>query len=90
MMDSVSRCSWMVKNRGHLGFWSQVVIIYIVVVTCIVNLSIANGNSNLWTALLSSSLGYLLPNPKLKKQTLGDFPDGRVPESDLLRRQTPG
>ncbi len=48
-------------------FFSQIIIIYIVVITCIVNLSLDNGNSNLWTALLSSSLGYLLPNPKIKK-----------------------
>ena len=48
-------------------FFSQIIIIYIVVITCIVNLSLEKGNSNLWTALLSSSLGYLLPNPKIKK-----------------------
>lgn len=89
-MDSVSQTSWMLKNRGHFGFWSQVIIIYIVVVTCIINLSIDNGNSNLWTALLSSSLGYLLPNPKLKKLSGSDAVDGRTAESDLLRRQTPG
>ena len=65
-------------------------IIYIVVVTCIVNLSIDNGNSNLWTALLSSCLGYMLPNPRLKKQVLTDFVDGRIPETDLLRRETSG
>ena len=89
-MDSVSQCSWVVKNGSHLGFWSQIVVIYIVIVTCIVNLSIANGNSNLWTALLSSCLGYILPNPKLKKRVLSDVVDGRVPEADLLRRPTPG
>jgi hypothetical protein len=54
------------KSEGV--FFSQIIILYIVVITCIVNLSLANGNSNLWTALLSSSLGYMLPTPSLKTQ----------------------
>ena len=53
--------------KSETVFFSQIIIIYIVVITCIVNLSLDKGNSNLWTALLSSSLGYLLPNPKIKK-----------------------
>ena len=28
---------------------------------------IGHGDSTLWTALLSSSLGYLLPNPSMKR-----------------------
>ena len=89
-MDNVSQSSWTVKNRNHFGFWSQIFIIYIVIITCIVNLSIANGNSNLWTALLSSCLGYILPNPKLKKSAQTDSVDGRVSERNLLRRTTSG
>ena len=30
------------------------------------NLTTGQENSNLWTAMLSSSLGYLLPNPTLR------------------------
>ena len=52
------------KSEGV--FFTQIILIYIVVITCIVNLSMGNGNSNLWTALLSSSLGYILPNPSIK------------------------
>ena len=33
----------------------------------IYNLTAGHGDSNLWTALLSSSLGYLLPNPTLRR-----------------------
>ena len=33
----------------------------------IYNLTTGHGDSNLWTALLSSSLGYLLPNPTLRR-----------------------
>ena len=53
--------------KSETVYFTQVVLLYIVILTCIVNLSIQNGDSNLWTALLSSSLGYILPNPTLKK-----------------------
>jgi hypothetical protein len=56
--------------KVEVVFFTQIIIIYIVIVTCIVNLSIGNGDSNLWTALLSSSLGYLLPNPTVKRSKL--------------------
>lgn len=52
--------------RSEISFFAQVIIVYIVIITSIVNLSLHNGDSNLWTALLSSGLGYLLPSPKLK------------------------
>ena len=54
--------------KTELVFFSQVTILYIVINTCIVNLSIGSETSNLWTALLSSSLGYLLPNPSMKER----------------------
>lgn len=54
--------------QTEIQYITQVVIIYMVVITCIINLSLSNGDSNLWTALLSSSLGYMLPNPSLKKK----------------------
>ena len=47
-------------------FFSQVILIYTVVITCILNLSLTKDNSNLWTALLSSCLGYILPSPSIK------------------------
>ena len=45
----------------------QIVILYTVIVLSIYNLTVAHDDSTLWTALLSSSLGYLLPNPSLKR-----------------------
>ena len=50
-------------------FVSQVVLVYIVVIACILNLSINKGeNERVWIVLLSSCMGYLLPSPKLKQQ----------------------
>lgn len=52
--------------RSEIVFFSQVIIVYIVIITCIINLSTHNNQTELWTALLSSSLGYLLPAPQLE------------------------
>lgn len=52
--------------RSEIVFFSQVIVVYIVIIACIVNLSTHNGRTELWTALLSSSLGYLLPAPHLE------------------------
>lgn len=52
--------------RAEIVFFAQIIIIYIVIITCIVNLSLHNGDSNLWTALMSCCLGYILPAPTLK------------------------
>ena len=53
-------------KQSQVVYFSQIIILYIIIITCIINLSINNGNSNLWTALLSSSIGYILPSPKIK------------------------
>ena len=51
--------------RSEIVFACQMILVYIVVCSSIINLSMELGDSNLWTALLSSCLGYILPNPKL-------------------------
>jgi len=53
--------------KSEIVFLCQVVVLYTVIVVSIYNLTKGNGDSNLWTALLSSCLGYLLPNPSLKR-----------------------
>lgn len=59
-------------DRSQVVYFSQIIIIYIMIITCIINLSIQNGDSNLWTALLSSCLGYILPSPKIKEKRKTD------------------
>ena len=53
--------------KEEIVFLCQVVILYTVIVVSIYNLTVGHGNSTLLTALLSSSLGYLLPNPSMKR-----------------------
>ena len=52
--------------RSQIVFFVQVVLVYIVAIVSIVNLTIGSGSDKLWIALLSSSTGYILPNPSLK------------------------
>jgi len=47
-------------------FIAQILVIVLVISASIYNLTCHNGDTNLWTALLSSSIGYILPNPSLK------------------------
>ena len=71
-MDSSSTSSeWRIFGaklpRSLTVFLSQTIIAYVVITVALINLSIGNHQETLWTALLSSCLGYLLPSPKIKK-----------------------
>lgn len=52
---------------NEMVFISQVVIVYLVIISCIVNLSLQIEPRDLWVALLSSCLGYILPSPSLTR-----------------------
>ena len=54
-------------TRSEIVFCCQTLLVYVVAVTSLVNITLSNGPLNLWIALLSSSLGYLLPHPSLDK-----------------------
>ena len=54
-------------QRSKVEFFSQVIILYILIICCLVNITLDNGNRELWSTLLGSSIGYLLPSPRLKK-----------------------
>ena len=71
MSDTNSNSHWTIFGhklpKAEIVYFSQTLLIFIVVITSIVNLSLGHDEAKLWTALLSSSLGYILPNPKLKR-----------------------
>lgn len=56
--------------RSEIVFFCQIIVLYTVVVTSIYNLTAKPTSSDkaLWSGLLCSCLGYLLPNPKIKRQ----------------------
>ena len=53
--------------KSEIVYFCQMIIVYIIIITSVVNLSLQNGSSELWISLLSSCIGYALPSPKLKK-----------------------
>ena len=62
---------WHVCGRdvpiSEIVTFSQVIITYIVMCLCLFNLTTNRGDSNLWSALLSSCLRYSLHNPTIKQ-----------------------
>jgi hypothetical protein len=54
-------------SRSLLVFFSQVVLIYVVVGFSIYNLTFISENTDqkLWVATLASGIGYILPNPTM-------------------------
>ncbi len=53
--------------KAEIVFLCQIVVLYTVIVVSIYNLTRGTGDSNLWTALLSSCLGYLLSSPSMRR-----------------------
>lgn len=51
--------------RTEIKYFGQIIMLYFVIISCVTCLAMGHPNSNLWTALLSSSLGILLPSPAL-------------------------
>ena len=56
-------------SKMALVFLCQVIILYISIITCFVNLTIHNGPNELWITVLSS-LGTILPSPKVRKSKI--------------------
>lgn len=66
MADSVSQTSTTFRKPELILFTAQIFMIVIVSIAAIINLSLGYGNENLWTVLLTSGMGIVMPNPKLK------------------------
>lgn len=65
-----NQSEWYILNRyfpkSQITFFAQIIIIYIIILTAVINLSIENGDKTLWCTLLASCLGYILPAPSIK------------------------
>lgn len=53
--------------KDEIVFFAQVVAIYIVLIASVFSLVSDRGEVHIWTGLLGSCIGYLLPNPTLKR-----------------------
>lgn len=56
--------------KEEIVFFCQVILVYIVAGIALSQLALQpeGSQTTLWTALLSSSIGYLLPSPQLKNE----------------------
>lgn len=57
--------------REEIVFFSQIILIYAVVITSLINITKGVEPLNLWISILSASVGYLLPNPSIKRKNYG-------------------
>lgn len=69
-------------RKSHVVFIAQVLASTVVIIAAIYNLSTSDHNTTLWTALLSANIGYLLPNPSIKKK--GQWMDPRFPPTPSI------
>jgi hypothetical protein len=68
--------------REEIVYLCQIIGVYTIIITSIVNLSIGGRErTELWITLLSSAIGYLLPNPRLgqNERIVLDTPKQRKP-----------
>lgn len=53
--------------KQEIVYFCQVFAIYMIIIACITNLTLGSDKDTLWSSLLSASVGFLLPSPKLPK-----------------------
>ena len=54
-------------QHNRIIYYFHVVVTYIIVIACLLNLSLSNDKDCTWTSFLSACIVYLLPPPKLRK-----------------------
>ena len=59
-------CSGSRVPKAEIVYLCQVLLILSIIFASIYNLTQQQGDQQLWVALLSSCMGYLLPNPSIK------------------------
>ena len=70
-------------SRTALVFLCQVIILYISILTCFVNLTVCNSPNELWITVLGLSLGTILPSPKVRKSKIGGGGGGSSSSSSV-------
>ena len=53
--------------KAEIVYFCQIIIVITIVIASLVNITMQNGNSELWISLLSGCTGYILPNPSIRK-----------------------
>ena len=55
--------------RSQVVYICQMLVITTVIISCIVNLSLKNGNAEMWVSFFGYAFGAMLPPPKIKKDS---------------------
>ncbi len=55
-------------QKEQVIYFCQILILYTVIIVCLVNLSLGVQQHSLWASILSGSVGYILPAPKIRKR----------------------
>ena len=69
--------------RHEFAFIAQIGVIFIVIISSVINLSLNNGNQDVWLVLLSAGVGAVLPAPSLKRSK-----NLMTSQSDISRMQS--
>ena len=52
--------------QNKITFAFQIIAVYGIILAAVINLTVQHPDKELWLVLLSSSIGFILPNPGLK------------------------
>ncbi len=69
--NNEERRSWIIFGkripRSEIVFLCQIVLIFFIVIFAVVNLALTKTceEATVWVAILSSSVGYMLPSPRV-------------------------
>lgn len=63
------------KPKNPWSFLAQIVVVYAIIITSLIQISLRSPDKELWLILLSSSVGYILPSPGLKFNKLPTVED---------------
>jgi len=71
-MESDNTSRWLLFGqkfpKEEIVYFSQIIILYTIIICSIINITTNCERLNpVWISLLSSSVGYLLPHPKINK-----------------------
>lgn len=81
--DGIEEKKWTIFSKkfpkNKVIYFTQIVLVYAVALTALINLSLNRDNQSLWSSLLSACIGYLLPAPQLVDDSDEDEPLLRNP-----------
>jgi hypothetical protein len=72
--NAVSKSSWFndysTPTANEIKYLFQILSIFIVMIAALYNLTTKSGDDSLWTALLTSCLGIMIPTPEIKPRSV--------------------